>query len=104
MERATTSDGTWEAVVQAVAGSPAVPVDTVTHTPEPCEGCERLARGFMTALDQAGFVVMTRADAERQRREIEFVEMLCDGGDLAVNGIPWREAFERLNALVSDPV
>lgn len=104
MERAITGAETWDAAVEAVAGSTAVPVDTVTHTPDPCEGCERLANGFMAALDQAGFVVMTRAEAERQRREIEFVEMLCDGGDLTVNGIPWREAFERLNQLVSDPV
>lgn len=38
------------------------------------------------------------------RREIEFVELLCDGGQITVNGVPWREMFERVNAIISDPI
>lgn len=41
---------------------------------------------------------------ERLRRQIEFLEILADGGRLEVNGIPWRKAFEKINAIVSDPV
>lgn len=49
-------------------------------------------------------VAALRAANERLRREIEFLEMLADGGDIAVNGVPWREMFARFNAIVSDPV
>lgn len=44
------------------------------------------------------------ADGERARRQVEFLEILADGGGITVNGVPWREMFERLNAIVSDPV
>lgn len=44
------------------------------------------------------------AEMERLRRQVEFLEALADGGPLLVNGIPWREMFDRLNAIVSDPV
>lgn len=43
-------------------------------------------------------------DGERARRQVEFLEILADGGGITVNGIPWREMFERLNAIVSDPL
>lgn len=45
-----------------------------------------------------------RAERDALARKLEFLEILADGAPLAVNGIPWREAFERLNAIVSDPV
>lgn len=45
-----------------------------------------------------------RNENEALRRRLEFIETLADGGELRVNGIPWREAFDRLNKLVSDPV
>lgn len=38
------------------------------------------------------------------RRYMEFAETLCDGGKILVNGVPWREMFDRINALMSDPV
>jgi hypothetical protein len=38
------------------------------------------------------------------RREMEFVELLCDGGKISVNGVPWREMYDRINALVADPI
>lgn len=41
---------------------------------------------------------------ERQRRELEFVELLADGGGIQVNGIPWRDAFARINVIVGDPM
>lgn len=43
-------------------------------------------------------------EIDRLRRQVEFMEAFSDGGGLALNGIPWREAFDRLNAIVSDPV
>lgn len=42
--------------------------------------------------------------AERHRRQVEFLEILADGGRIEVNGVPWREMFDRINAIVSDPV
>jgi hypothetical protein len=44
------------------------------------------------------------AHFERPMRELEFLLALADGGAITVHGIPWREAFDRLNAIVSDPV
>lgn len=41
---------------------------------------------------------------ERQRRKLEFLEIMADGGRIEINGVPWREMFERLNSLVGDPV
>ena len=38
------------------------------------------------------------------RRELEFIELLADGGSITVNGTPWREMYERLAAMVSDHV
>lgn len=38
------------------------------------------------------------------RRQLEFLEILADGGKITVNGIPWRQAWETLNSIVSDPV
>lgn len=38
------------------------------------------------------------------KRAVEFLELLADGGDLRVNGIPWREAFRRFNEIISDGV
>lgn len=38
------------------------------------------------------------------RRELEFVELLCDGGQITVNGVPWREMFARVNSIISDPI
>lgn len=38
------------------------------------------------------------------RRYIQFAETLCDGGQILVNGVPWREMFDRINAIVNDPV
>lgn len=38
------------------------------------------------------------------RRELEFVELLADGGGITVNGVPWREMFERVNGIISDPI
>lgn len=52
-----------------------------------------------TAIQTGGSNIL-----ERQRRQIEFLEILADGGNITVNDIPWREMFERLNAIVSDPV
>jgi hypothetical protein len=33
------------------------------------------------------------------RRRLEFIEILCDGGKLEVNGVPWREMLDRVNAM-----
>lgn len=41
---------------------------------------------------------------EEYKRAFEFIETLADGGDIRVNGIPWREAYERLNRIVPDPL
>jgi hypothetical protein len=37
--------------------------------------------------------------AERLDR-LEFLEMLADGGNLAVNGIPWRLAYVKMRAII----
>lgn len=52
----------------------------------------------------AGVLAAVAADHERLRREVEFLEILSDGGKLTVNDVPWREMFDRLNAIVGDPV
>lgn len=41
---------------------------------------------------------------EAMRRAVEFLEILADGGELLVNGVPWREMFRRFNAIVADGV
>ena len=33
-------------------------------------------------------------------KRLEFAEVLLDGGKIAVNGIPWREAWERMESLL----
>lgn len=43
-------------------------------------------------------------EGERYRRQVQFLEILADGGKITVNGVPWREMFARLNAIVTDPV
>lgn len=50
------------------------------------------------------FIRAQDVDGERARRQVQFLEILADGGDLTVNGVPWREMFERLNSIVADPV
>ena len=54
---------------------------------------------FANAIETA-----ERINGERTRRELEFLTTLADGGGIKVNGVPWREMFEKINALVSDPV
>lgn len=34
-------------------------------------------------------------------RQIEFMETLLDGGEITVNGMPWREMYERFTAVVA---
>lgn len=38
------------------------------------------------------------------RRQVEFMEILNDGAGITVNGIPWREAFAKINDIVGDPI
>lgn len=45
---------------------------------------------------------MAADDLERLRRQVEFMEAFS--ADITINGRPWRELFDALNALVSDPV
>ena len=59
-------------------------------------------KAYEEVLDENGYV--NAPSRERLRRQLDFLTALADGGEIKVNGIPWREAFEGLNALVSDPV
>lgn len=53
-------------------------------------------------LAEYGFRRIDDAAGERAKRQVQFLEIMADGAALQVNGIPWREAFERLNTVVSD--
>lgn len=35
-------------------------------------------------------------------RRLEFLEILADGAGLTVNGVPWREMFDRVERVHSD--
>lgn len=93
------------AIILTVAGIVDPPLDTL-------ESLARVTglpvfivdRGDVELVPVATIKVMQRLveDAERGRRQVEFLEALADGGELKVNGIPWREAFETVNAIIAD--
>lgn len=39
------------------------------------------------------------AEAASRSRRLEFLEALANGADLQVNGVPWREMFDRTELL-----
>lgn len=62
----------------------------------------RLPEWVVDPVKSAGPDLLTAAagEIERLRREVEFIEIMADGGKIMVNDVPWREMFARYEALL----
>jgi hypothetical protein len=59
------------------------------------------AASVQATLDAA--LPILEAYYEPSMKRLEFAETLLDGGHIGINGIPWREAWERMQHLTDPP-